>query len=170
MDRRATSTCRPCRPHRTSATTGPTRAGRRTVAHMVKRSARRDRRDLAGALRRASPCRCSMSISRSPSRALRAATRPARRGNQPARPTAWTSRTRGLNLRSSSSPKRRRFTSSSSFIRSASRRQERLLDHYFNNVIGNPWETTIGGEPPDIRWRNATAPKLKVVLPHAPAD
>jgi aminocarboxymuconate-semialdehyde decarboxylase len=30
---------------------------------------------------------------------------------------------------------------------------ERLMDHYFNNVIGNPVETTVR-RAPDLRWRD----------------
>src|SRR5438874_3838047 len=44
---------------------------------------------------------------------------------------------------------------------------ERLVDHYFNNVIGNPMETTIAASHlifDGVMQRN---PKLKVVLPHA---
>jgi aminocarboxymuconate-semialdehyde decarboxylase len=44
---------------------------------------------------------------------------------------------------------------------------ERLMDHYFNNVIGNPMETTIAASHlifDGVMQRN---PKLKVVLPHA---
>jgi aminocarboxymuconate-semialdehyde decarboxylase len=44
---------------------------------------------------------------------------------------------------------------------------ERLIDHYFNNVIGNPMETTIAASHlifDGVMQRN---PKLKVVLPHA---
>jgi aminocarboxymuconate-semialdehyde decarboxylase len=44
---------------------------------------------------------------------------------------------------------------------------ERLVDHYFNNVIGNPMETTIAASHlifDGVMQRNA---KLKVVLPHA---
>jgi aminocarboxymuconate-semialdehyde decarboxylase len=43
----------------------------------------------------------------------------------------------------------------------------RLVDHYFNNVIGNPMETTIAASHlifDGILQRN---PRLKVVLPHA---
>jgi aminocarboxymuconate-semialdehyde decarboxylase len=43
---------------------------------------------------------------------------------------------------------------------------ERLMDHYFNNVIGNPLETTIATSHlifDGVMQRN---PKLKVVLPH----
>lgn len=44
---------------------------------------------------------------------------------------------------------------------------ERLVDHYFNNVIGNPMETTIATSHlifDGVMQRN---PKLKIVLPHA---
>jgi aminocarboxymuconate-semialdehyde decarboxylase len=44
---------------------------------------------------------------------------------------------------------------------------ERLTDHYFNNVIGNPMETTIAASHlifDGVMQRN---PKLKIVLPHA---
>jgi aminocarboxymuconate-semialdehyde decarboxylase len=43
----------------------------------------------------------------------------------------------------------------------------RLMDHYFNNVIGNPMETTIAASHlifDGVMQRNA---KLKIVLPHA---
>jgi aminocarboxymuconate-semialdehyde decarboxylase len=43
----------------------------------------------------------------------------------------------------------------------------RLVDHYFNNVIGNPMETTIAASHlifDGVMQRN---PKLKIVLPHA---
>ena len=43
----------------------------------------------------------------------------------------------------------------------------RLLDHYFNNVIGNPLETTIAASHlifDGVLQRN---PRLKVILPHA---
>ncbi|HEX8010031.1 MAG TPA: amidohydrolase family protein [Casimicrobiaceae bacterium] len=43
----------------------------------------------------------------------------------------------------------------------------RLIDHYFNNVIGNPMETTIAASHlifDGVLQRN---PKLKIVLPHA---
>jgi aminocarboxymuconate-semialdehyde decarboxylase len=43
----------------------------------------------------------------------------------------------------------------------------RLMDHYFNNVIGNPMETTIAASHlifDGVLQRN---PKLKIVLPHA---
>jgi aminocarboxymuconate-semialdehyde decarboxylase len=43
----------------------------------------------------------------------------------------------------------------------------RLVDHYFNNVIGNPLETTIAASHlifDGVLQRN---PKLKIVLPHA---
>jgi aminocarboxymuconate-semialdehyde decarboxylase len=44
---------------------------------------------------------------------------------------------------------------------------QRLVDHYFNNVIGNPMETTIAASHlifDGVLQRN---PKLKVILPHA---
>jgi aminocarboxymuconate-semialdehyde decarboxylase len=44
---------------------------------------------------------------------------------------------------------------------------KRLVDHYFNNVIGNPMETTVAASHlifDGVLHRN---PKLKVVLPHA---
>jgi len=44
---------------------------------------------------------------------------------------------------------------------------ERLVDHYFNNVIGNPMETTIAASHlifDGVMQRN---PKLKIILPHA---
>ncbi|HXX83066.1 MAG TPA: amidohydrolase family protein [Casimicrobiaceae bacterium] len=44
---------------------------------------------------------------------------------------------------------------------------KRLVDHYFNNVIGNPMETTIAASHlifDGVLHRN---PRLKVVLPHA---
>ncbi len=44
---------------------------------------------------------------------------------------------------------------------------ERLMDHYFNNVIGNPLETTIAASHlifDGVLQRN---PRLKIVLPHA---
>jgi aminocarboxymuconate-semialdehyde decarboxylase len=44
---------------------------------------------------------------------------------------------------------------------------DRLVDHYFNNVIGNPMETTIAASHlifDGVLQRN---PRLKVVLPHA---
>jgi aminocarboxymuconate-semialdehyde decarboxylase len=43
----------------------------------------------------------------------------------------------------------------------------RLVDHYFNNVIGNPMETTIAASHlifDGVMQRN---PKLKIILPHA---
>jgi len=43
---------------------------------------------------------------------------------------------------------------------------ERLVDHYFNNVIGNPMETTIAASHlifDGVMQRN---PKLKIILPH----
>ena len=44
---------------------------------------------------------------------------------------------------------------------------ERLLDHYFNNVIGNPLETTVAASHLIFDGVMARHPKLKVVLPHA---
>jgi aminocarboxymuconate-semialdehyde decarboxylase len=44
---------------------------------------------------------------------------------------------------------------------------ERLLDHYFNNVIGNPMETTIAVSHLIFDGVMDRYPKLKVVLPHA---
>jgi aminocarboxymuconate-semialdehyde decarboxylase len=44
---------------------------------------------------------------------------------------------------------------------------DRLADHYFNNVIGNPLETTIAASHlifDGVLQRN---PRLKVILPHA---
>jgi aminocarboxymuconate-semialdehyde decarboxylase len=44
---------------------------------------------------------------------------------------------------------------------------DRLMDHYFNNVIGNPLETTIAASHlifDGVMQRN---PKLKIILPHA---
>jgi len=44
---------------------------------------------------------------------------------------------------------------------------DRLVDHYFNNVIGNPMETTIAASHlifDGVLQRN---PRLKIVLPHA---
>jgi aminocarboxymuconate-semialdehyde decarboxylase len=44
---------------------------------------------------------------------------------------------------------------------------ERLVDHYFNNVIGNPMETTIAASHlifDGVMQRN---PRLKIILPHA---
>ena len=44
---------------------------------------------------------------------------------------------------------------------------ERLLDHYFNNVIGNPLETTVAASHLIFDGVMERHPKLKVVLPHA---
>src|SRR6266851_927147 len=44
---------------------------------------------------------------------------------------------------------------------------ERLRDHYFNNVIGNPMETTIAASHLIFDGVLDRHPKLKVVLPHA---
>ena len=44
---------------------------------------------------------------------------------------------------------------------------ERLTDHYFNNVIGNPMETTIAASHLIFDGVLDRNPKLKVVLPHA---
>jgi aminocarboxymuconate-semialdehyde decarboxylase len=44
---------------------------------------------------------------------------------------------------------------------------ERLVDHYFNNVIGNPMETTIAASHLIFDGVMQRYPKLKVVLPHA---
>ena len=44
---------------------------------------------------------------------------------------------------------------------------ERLLDHYFNNVIGNPLETTVAASHLIFDGVMDRNPKLKVVLPHA---
>ena len=44
---------------------------------------------------------------------------------------------------------------------------ERLRDHYFNNVIGNPMETTIAASHLIFDGVMERHPKLKVVLPHA---
>ena len=43
---------------------------------------------------------------------------------------------------------------------------ERLLDHYFNNVIGNPLETTVAASHLIFDGVMQRYPKLKVVLPH----
>src|SRR5687768_3538067 len=43
---------------------------------------------------------------------------------------------------------------------------ERLLDHYFNNVIGNPLETTVAASHLIFDGVMDRYPKLKVVLPH----
>jgi len=44
---------------------------------------------------------------------------------------------------------------------------ERLLDHYFNNVIGNPLETTVAVSHLIFDGVMERYPKLKIVLPHA---
>jgi aminocarboxymuconate-semialdehyde decarboxylase len=44
---------------------------------------------------------------------------------------------------------------------------ERLLDHYFNNVIGNPLETTVAASHLIFDGVLDRYPKLKIVLPHA---
>jgi len=43
---------------------------------------------------------------------------------------------------------------------------ERLLDHYFSNVIGNPLETTVAASHLIFDGVMERHPKLKVVLPH----
>jgi aminocarboxymuconate-semialdehyde decarboxylase len=43
----------------------------------------------------------------------------------------------------------------------------RLMDHYFNNVIGNPLETTVAASHLIFDGVMERHPKLKVVLPHA---
>ena len=43
---------------------------------------------------------------------------------------------------------------------------ERLLDHYFNNVIGNPLETSVAAAHLIFDGVMERYPKLKVVLPH----
>ena len=43
---------------------------------------------------------------------------------------------------------------------------QRLLDHYFNNVIGNPLETTVAASHLIFDGVMARYPRLKVVLPH----
>ncbi|HXM83351.1 MAG TPA: amidohydrolase family protein [Burkholderiales bacterium] len=43
---------------------------------------------------------------------------------------------------------------------------ERLVDHYFNNVIGNPLETTVAASHLIFDGVMERFPKLKVVLPH----
>ena len=43
---------------------------------------------------------------------------------------------------------------------------ERLLDHYFNNVIGNPLETTVAASHLIFDGVMDRSPRLKVVLPH----
>ena len=44
---------------------------------------------------------------------------------------------------------------------------ERLVDHYFNNVIGNPLETTVAASHLIFDGVMDRHPRLKVVLPHA---
>ena len=44
---------------------------------------------------------------------------------------------------------------------------ERLMDHYFNNVIGNPLETTVAVSHLIFDGVMERHPKLKIVLPHA---
>jgi aminocarboxymuconate-semialdehyde decarboxylase len=44
---------------------------------------------------------------------------------------------------------------------------ERLVDHYFNNVIGNPLETTVAASHLIFDGVMEKYPRLKVVLPHA---
>jgi aminocarboxymuconate-semialdehyde decarboxylase len=44
---------------------------------------------------------------------------------------------------------------------------ERLVDHYLNNVVGNPMETTIAASHLIFDGVMERHPKLKVVLPHA---
>jgi aminocarboxymuconate-semialdehyde decarboxylase len=44
---------------------------------------------------------------------------------------------------------------------------ERLMDHYFNNVIGNPLETTVAASHLIFDGVMERYPRLKVVLPHA---
>jgi aminocarboxymuconate-semialdehyde decarboxylase len=44
---------------------------------------------------------------------------------------------------------------------------ERLMDHYLNNVIGNPLETTVAASHLIFDGVMERHPKLKVVLPHA---
>lgn len=43
---------------------------------------------------------------------------------------------------------------------------DRLMDHYFNNVIGNPLETTVAASHLIFDGVMERYPKLKVVLPH----
>ena len=43
----------------------------------------------------------------------------------------------------------------------------RLMDHYFNNVIGNPLETTVAVSHLIFDGVMERHPKLKIVLPHA---
>ncbi len=44
---------------------------------------------------------------------------------------------------------------------------ERLMDHYFNNIIGNPLETTVAVSHLIFDGVMERYPKLKVVLPHS---
>jgi aminocarboxymuconate-semialdehyde decarboxylase len=44
---------------------------------------------------------------------------------------------------------------------------ERLIDHYFNNVIGNPLETTVAVSRLIFDGMMERYPRLKIVLPHA---
>jgi aminocarboxymuconate-semialdehyde decarboxylase len=44
---------------------------------------------------------------------------------------------------------------------------DRLVDHYFNNVIGNPLETTVAASHLIFDGVMERHPKLKIVLPHA---
>jgi aminocarboxymuconate-semialdehyde decarboxylase len=44
---------------------------------------------------------------------------------------------------------------------------ERLIDHYFNNVIGNPMETTVAVSHLIFDGMMDRYPRLKIVLPHA---
>jgi aminocarboxymuconate-semialdehyde decarboxylase len=44
---------------------------------------------------------------------------------------------------------------------------ERLMDHYFNNVIGNPLETTVAVSHLIFDGMMDRYPRLKIVLPHA---
>jgi aminocarboxymuconate-semialdehyde decarboxylase len=44
---------------------------------------------------------------------------------------------------------------------------DRLVDHYFNNVIGNPLETTVAASHLIFDGVMDRYPKLKIVLPHA---
>lgn len=43
----------------------------------------------------------------------------------------------------------------------------RLMDHYFNNVIGNPLETTVAASHLIFEGVMERHPRLKIVLPHA---
>jgi aminocarboxymuconate-semialdehyde decarboxylase len=44
---------------------------------------------------------------------------------------------------------------------------ERLMDHYFNNLIGNPLDTTVGTSHLIFGGVMERHPGLKIVLPHA---